>query len=152
MVLWQAAAGRPSMAVKTCRQCHRPYWRYTRALWPTGGVCSQLCHDLRIDARQARRESHAAPGIPRAILELQRSHRRIVHHVNDSTAWFEACAECERLEEKYAAAIAYHLPAPVAPDSVAVEPQKRSSGHERRFWAEGAVLWRCPMVPPRVLR
>jgi hypothetical protein len=111
--------------IRQCQQCHRAYWRYTRGplgdptIWPPGGVCGQLCHELRIDARQARRDAGTGPGIPRAVLELIRSHRRIVHHVSDSTAWFENCTECERLEEKYAAALHAHAQSdPVADPKV----------------------------------
>ena len=94
--------------IAVCRECRAPYWRYSRSQ-PPRGFCQQLCHDIRQAAVQGLRS--IGPGIPIEIIQVMRSHRRIVHHTADETLWFDNCAECLRLEDLYAASLAYHMPA-----------------------------------------
>jgi hypothetical protein len=108
-----------------CHQCRRCYWKY-RPDWDTPGFCSWFCRELWHDKPAAHRADD--PGIPAAILELIRSHNWIVHHGDSDFAWQfgEPCAECDRLETLHLAAIAYHMPAEVAPVSIAAEASRRS--------------------------
>jgi hypothetical protein len=96
--------------IATCTECRRCYWKYRRD-WSTPGFCSVFCRAIWRAERSACREDD--PGIPVAILEVIKSHNRIVHHAEESLAWVN-CSECERLESVLAAAIAYHLPVQTA--------------------------------------
>jgi hypothetical protein len=67
------------------------------------------CKDAWLEERAARREVKGkSPGIPVAVMELIKSHRRIVHKVTSMLAWFEKCPECERLEALYVESQAFH--------------------------------------------
>jgi hypothetical protein len=101
-----------------CHECRRCYWKY-RTPWETPGFCSWFCREIWRDTPGSHRESD--PGMPVAILELIRSHNRIVHHAAAPLDWVD-CAECERL--------AYHSPAPVAPVSIAAEASRRDKQHQ----------------------
>lgn len=90
--------------IAKCSGCKRQYWSYRPNFpMPPAGYCSLKCYEERDRKTHTARELD--PEAPASVLEDLRGHLLDEHGTTDITAWFE-CAECERLNARYAAALA----------------------------------------------
>lgn len=88
------------MSVSRCPTCHLDYWRYPGA--PPKGYCSLVCKDNR--KKKPQREMGLVE-TPADVVAVIRQYLLAEHQSTNITDWYPNCAMCERLQERYAAAL-----------------------------------------------
>lgn len=89
------------MSVRDCSRCGRPFWSYA-GITPVG-YCSQACFDGR--NKRVHKHQELQDEAAQDVIQDIRVHLGLVHASSNLTDWYEACADCDRLQERLAYAL-----------------------------------------------